>query len=94
MLPRDATEGVALSHTVPVAFNVRSLVLPSLYVPVAMNAVPFGTTNDGFRGVIAMLTRTGGGGSGTKQVNTVVPVTVPEVAEIVLVPAIRQFTNC
>lgn len=91
-LPIVATDGVALFQIV--GESVRSFVLPSLYVPVAIKPVPFGTTREGLEGVMEIFKRTGGGGVGTKQVRVEFPTTEPTVAEMTLVPAIKQLTFC
>src|SRR6185369_1385086 len=62
---------------------VRSWVLPSLKVPVAVNCWVPATLIEGFAGVTAIDCNAGGGVT----VSTVEPVTAPEVALMVVVPA-------
>jgi hypothetical protein len=76
-----ATDGLDEAQ---VAVEVRTFVLPSLYVPVAVNCWVFPAAIDGFAGVTAMET------SVTEvavTVSVVEPTTPPEVAVMLLVPA-------
>jgi len=65
-----------------VAVAVRTCVEPSVYVPVAANCCVSPASTTGFAGVTAMEATTGG-----STVSVVLPVMLPEVAEMVGVPA-------
>jgi len=69
---------------VPVKFSV----LPSLYVPVAMNCCAFPAAIEGFVGVTEIEARTG-------EVTVIVaaPCTVPEVAVIVVIPTMTPVAR-
>jgi len=71
-----------------VAELVRLLVVPLEYVPVAVNCCMPPTGTDGLEGVRAMETKLG-----VETVRTVDPLTVPEVAVIVDVPAETAVAN-
>jgi hypothetical protein len=71
-----------------VAVAVRSCVLLSVYVPVAVNCCVDPLLTDGFAGVTAIETKLG-----AVTVSVVEPLNDPELAVIVLVPCASVFAN-
>jgi len=80
--PPAAMVAVAGVDDVQVAEAVRSSVEPSVYVPTAVNCCGSPAATTGFAGVTAIETTAAG-----NTVSVVLPVMVPEVAEMVGVPA-------
>ncbi len=80
--PPAAIVAVAVLLDAHVAVAVRSCVEPSVYVPVAVNCCVSPLATLGFAGVTAIETSTAG-----RTVSVVLPVTPPNVAETVVVPA-------
>src|SRR5438270_10401261 len=72
-----------VSLELQVAELVTSCVLPSVYVPVAVNCWVVPLTIDAFAGFIAMEDTIGG-----VTVNVAVPATLPEVAVMVVLPGL------
>ncbi len=85
-VPMVATPRVPLVHADE---RVKSWVVLSLYVPVAMKVTVVPTTTVGLAGVTEMLTRVG---TGATQVSVVLPVMALWVALMMLVPAAAQCT--
>jgi hypothetical protein len=79
--PPAAMSAVAVLDEAHVAEAVRFCVEPSVYVPVAVNCCVSPLATLGVAGVTAMETSAAG-----CTVSVVLPVTVPDVAEIVVVP--------
>jgi hypothetical protein len=82
--PLAAMVAVVVLDDAQVAVEVRFCVEPSVYVPVAVNCCPTPLATLGFAGATATETSTGG-----STVSPVVPVTPPDIAEMVVVPAAR-----
>jgi len=80
-----AVEG---SSTVQDTVDVRSRLLPSVKVPIAVNCCVVPNGIDGVPGVTAMETRVAG-----VTVNVVLPFTVPEVASMVADPILRPVAK-
>jgi hypothetical protein len=80
--PLAAMVAVAVLDDAQVAVEVRFCVEPSVYVPVAVNCCVSPFAMLGFAGVTAMETS-----AAAFTVSVVLPVMLPEVAEIVVVPA-------
>jgi hypothetical protein len=73
--PAVLTVATAAAEELHVAVLVRFCVLPSVYVPVAVNCCVLPLTTDGFTGVTAIDTSVA-----AVTVSVVLPETVPEVA--------------
>ena len=80
-----ATEGVSDAHA---AVLVTSCTLPSLYVPVAPNCCVRPAATEGFAGVTAIDTSTGGA-----TLSVVEPVIDPELALTVVLPCATVCAN-
>jgi hypothetical protein len=86
--PPPVMEATDVNAEVQATELVKSWVLPSVYVPVAVNCWVRPLATDGFVGATAMETR-----FGVVTVKTVEPVMLPEVAAIVAVPWILAVVS-
>jgi hypothetical protein len=80
-----ATTGLLLFH---VAAVVRSCLLPSVKLPLAVNCRVFATVIEGWIGVRAIETNIGG-----VTVNVVEPLTEPELAVMVVIPCLAVLAS-
>jgi hypothetical protein len=86
--PPLLTVAIAGADEVHVAVLVKFCVVPLLYVPVAVNCSVYPAATDAVPGVTAIETNTA-----AVTVNAAEPVTVPEVAVIVVVPGVRLVAS-
>ena len=86
--PLPLMVAIEVAEDVQVAVPVRFLVVPLLYVPVAVNCCVFPTASEGAAGVTAMEVNTA-----AETVRVAVPLILEEVAVIVTVPGATPFAN-
>ena len=86
--PAGLTLAIAGADELQIAVFVRFCVLPSLYVPVAVNCCGAPAAIEGLTGVTVIEARTG-----EVTVSMAVPCTVPEAAAIVVLPTIKLLAK-
>jgi hypothetical protein len=86
--PLPLMVAMEVAEDVQVAVPVRFLVVPLLYVPVAVNCCVFPTAREGAAGVTAMEVNTA-----AETVRVAVPLILEEVAVTVTVPGATPFAN-